>query len=193
VELLNIERYPTMELTPTQSEPSQSEPSQSGPRATRQSLRLLTAAGVILGMGFAGFFDGIVIHQVLQWHHMVTTIQPATSLSNLEVNTFWDGVFHVGTFALTIAGLILLWRAIQREGVPTSAQPLIGAVLIGAGSFNVIEGVIDHHLLAIHHVKSGVNQLAWDLGFLVVSVMLAIAGWVVLVRYQQTNYQQKEQ
>lgn len=172
-----------MELTPSQSEP----------RPIRQSLKLLVAAGVILGMGFAGFFDGIVIHQVLQWHHMVSTIRPATSLSNLEANTFWDGAFHLGTFVLTVIGLTLLWRAMQREGVPKSAQPLIGAVLIGAGSFNVIEGVIDHHLLAIHHVKSGVNQFGWDLGFLIVSVLLVIAGWVVLVNYQQTNYQQKEQ
>jgi uncharacterized membrane protein len=28
-------------------------------------------AGVILGLGLGGLIDGIVFHQVLQWHHMI--------------------------------------------------------------------------------------------------------------------------
>ncbi|MDX2215613.1 MAG: DUF2243 domain-containing protein [Oculatellaceae cyanobacterium bins.114] len=165
-------------------------PIDSKPVAERSNIKLLVAAGVVLGIAFAGFFDGIVIHQVLQWHHMVTSIRPATTLANLEANTFWDGVFHIGTFVFAITGLALLWRAI-RQGAPTSTQALIGAMLIGAGSFNLIEGLIDHHLLAIHHVKPGVHQLAWDLGFLVVSVALVTSGWIVLANFL-ANYQQKE-
>jgi hypothetical protein len=33
-----------------------------------------TEAGVFLGLGLGGFFDGIVLHQVLQWHHMVSLV-----------------------------------------------------------------------------------------------------------------------
>ena len=29
-------------------------------------------AGIVLGIGLGGFFDGIVLHQILQWHHMLT-------------------------------------------------------------------------------------------------------------------------
>lgn len=122
------------------------------------------AAGVFLGMGFAGFFDGIVLHQLLQWHHMLTSIRPATSTAGLEVNTFWDGLFHVGAYGLTATGLVLLWRA-SRRGEVLRSKALLGSLLIGAGSFNLIEGLIDHYLLGIHHVKSGPNQAAWDLGF----------------------------
>ncbi|MBD2460306.1 DUF2243 domain-containing protein [Oscillatoria sp. FACHB-1407] len=159
--------------------------------AVRSNIALLVAAGVVLGMAIAGFFDGIVIHQILQWHHMVTTIRPATDLTNLEINTFWDGVFHMGTSVLAVIGLTLLWRALRQESAPRSAQPLIGAGLIGAGSFNLIEGLIDHHLLAIHHVKPGVNQVAWDVGFLVVSAVLVVSGWVVLANFL-TNHQPGE-
>jgi uncharacterized membrane protein len=152
----------------------------SSPSPMLQSLTgLPIAAGVFLGMGFAGFFDGIVIHQILQWHHMLTSIRPATSVAGLEANTFWDGVFHVGAYALTATGLVLLWRSSQRgEQVRTGA--FVGSLLIGAGCFNLVEGLIDHHLLGIHHVKSGPNQLAWDVGFLSISAVLAIVGWLLL-------------
>lgn len=31
------------------------------------------AGGLLLGLGLGGFFDGIILHQVLQWHHMLTS------------------------------------------------------------------------------------------------------------------------
>ena len=51
------------------------------------------AAGILLGLGLGGFFDGIVLHQILQWHHMLTDAgYPATSVENLKINTFWDSL-----------------------------------------------------------------------------------------------------
>jgi uncharacterized membrane protein len=48
------------------------------------------SAGILFGLGLGGFFDGIVLHQVLQWRHMLTQAgYPATSFENLEINTFW--------------------------------------------------------------------------------------------------------
>ena len=142
--------------------------------------RLLIASGILLGMGFAGFFDGIVLHQILQWHHMLTSIQPATNIGNLELNTLWDGLFNATTYAMTVAGLVLLWRAGQRGNFVGVSKTFNGSLLIGAGSFNVIEGLINHHILGIHHVKSGPNQLAWDLGFLAIGAVLAVVGWILL-------------
>jgi uncharacterized membrane protein len=44
-------------------------------------------AGIFLGLGLGGFFDGIILHQVLQWHHMLTSAGfPANNLANLEFN-----------------------------------------------------------------------------------------------------------
>lgn len=143
------------------------------------------AAGVLLGMGAAAFFDGIVLHQILQWHHVVSSIKPLNTVANIELNTFWDGVFHVGASVLTVAGLILFWRATTNSKVPLSLNSFAGAFLIGAGCFDFLEGLINHQILGIHHVKPGQNQLAWDIGFLTLGVSLAVVGWLLLIRDRQ--------
>ena len=33
----------------------------------------LESAGVALGMGLGGFIDGIVLHQLLQWHNLFSS------------------------------------------------------------------------------------------------------------------------
>lgn len=147
-----------------------------------QGISLLIIAGVLLGCGFAGFFDGIVLHQILQWHHMVSSIRPTDSLADLEANTFWDGVFLVAATTITIIGIVLLWIAHKSDRLANSTRTLFGSILFGFGAFNLIEGLIDHHLLGIHHVKSGANQLYWDLGFLALNAVLASVGLLSLRR-----------
>jgi uncharacterized membrane protein len=149
---------------------------------TTQQGNLITA-GVLLGMGGAGFFDGIVLHQILQWHHMITSIKPTIGMSNLLANTFWDGLFHAGDYLLTVAGIVFLWRAASQPQTTLSLKTFVASLLIGAGGFNFIEGAIDHQILGIHHVKPGPNQLTWDIGFLVLGAFIAINGWILL----QTN------
>src|SRR5688572_21928132 len=106
----------------------------------------LVTAGIVLGIGMGGFFDGIVLHQILQWHHMVTTLYPPTTVENLELNTLLDGFFHAATYIFTAIGLVLLWRALRQNDMRLSAQVLIGAMLVGWGLFNLVEGIIDHHI-----------------------------------------------
>ena len=69
-------------------------------------------AGILLGVGFGGFVDGIVLHQILQWHHMLTSTgdHPATTVAGLEANTLWDGLFHVAAWLCAFAGVWLLRR-----------------------------------------------------------------------------------
>jgi uncharacterized membrane protein len=142
---------------------------------------LLVAAGLLIGAGLlAGFVDGILLHEILQWHHMITSVRPETTLSNLQANTLADGLFHLGTWTITVIGILLLWRAGGRRDVPWSPKIFGGSLLLGAGLFNAIEGLIDHQILGIHHVKPGPNQLAWDIGFLALGVVTALIGWIVL-------------
>ena len=75
----------------------------------------LRNAGILLGLGLGGFFDGIVLHQLLQWHHMVSSVDfysPET-VSGLRINTFADGLFHAVTYIFTVLGVTLLWRALR--------------------------------------------------------------------------------
>lgn len=141
----------------------------------------LLAAGVLLGTGLGGFVDGILLHQLLQWHNMLSSVVPPTDLVAMKVNMVWDGLFHSFTWVMTVVGLGLLWRAGQRPDVPWSTRTFVGALLIGWGLFNSIEGLIDHQWLGIHHVHPGEHQLAWDVGFLLLGVLL-IGGGGLLVR-----------
>ena len=71
----------------------------------------LIAAGLVLGVGLGGFVDGIVLHQLLQLHHMVSHRRSPTTIAGLEVNTFWDGVFHAFSWVAVAVGIGLLWSA----------------------------------------------------------------------------------
>jgi uncharacterized membrane protein len=133
--------------------------------------------GVLLGIGLGGFVDGIVLHQILQWHHMLTSAgYPADSVPNLALNTLFDGLFHASTWVAIAVGLVLLHRAIRR-GDRWSGARLLGGMCIGWGAFNIVEGIVDHHILGLHHVKeNAANVLAWDLGFLAFGAALVIVG-----------------
>lgn len=137
---------------------------------------------MLLGLGLGGFFDGIVLHQMLQWHHIATSAgYPADTLANLELNTLLDGLFHTSTYIMTAAGLALLWSGTRLPHVRWSTMLLTGGLLVGWGTFNVVEGIVDHHILGLHHVKEGsTNQLAWDLGFLAWGTVMLASGLAVM-------------
>lgn len=123
-------------------------------------------AALLLGIGLGGFVDGILLHQILQWHAMMSSVVPPLDLVAVKYNMVWDGVFHALTWATTLTGLILLFRAGTLRNVPWSKRLLAGCMIAGWGLFNLVEGLIDHQLLGIHHVRPGPHELAWDLGFL---------------------------
>lgn len=144
---------------------------------------LPVAAGILFGLGLGGFFDGIVLHQVLQWHHMLSSWYPITSLAALERNTLWDGIFHSTTYVFVVLGLFLLWRRAHRGRLRWSGLQMAGAVLAGWGLFNLVEGVVDHQILGVHHVNESVERsrwLAWDLGFLAWGAVMLMAGAALL-------------
>lgn len=152
-----------------------------GDRASATNCRPLVAAGVMLGAGLGGFLDGIVFHQILQWHNMLSARLPPDNLLDAKVNMFWDGVFHAGVWLMTVAGVALLFRAGRRADARWHAGLLGGGALLGWGVFNLVEGVIDHHLLKLHHVRDDLpDPAAADLLFLASGLVLVVAGaaWV---------------
>jgi len=78
---------------------------------------------------------------------------PDNTVANLKFNTLLDGLFHTSTYIFVAIGLTLLWRAARRTHVKWSGKMLTGTLLIGFGLFNLVEGIIDHHILGIHHVN----------------------------------------
>ena len=91
------------------------------------------------------------------------------------------GSFQAFLLSVVLAGLILLWHRRQGDGSDArSWRGVLGWALLGWGVFNIIEGVISHHLLEIHHVRPGPNQLAYDLGFLAFGAILVAIGWAMI-------------
>jgi uncharacterized membrane protein len=148
----------------------------------RRPLRRITGPGIVLGLALGGFVDGIVLHQVLQWHHMRTGDgalgeRSMKTVGGLEANTLADGLFHVGTWVLLLAGLFWLWQVVGRDGARWSPRELTGLLLAGWGIFDVVEGIVDHEILGIHHVRDDLGgPIAWDLGFLAFGALLVVAG-----------------
>jgi uncharacterized membrane protein len=141
-------------------------------------------AGVLFGIGLGGFFDGIALHQLLQWHHMLSSWYPVNTLENLELNTRWDGIFHSATYVFVLIGLFLLWRTAQRQPLYWSTKLLAGTMLIGFGLFNTTEGIVDHHLLGIHHVNETVPRAQWafwDIGFTLSGIVMMGIGCLLVI------------
>ncbi|NUQ76534.1 MAG: DUF2243 domain-containing protein [Polyangiaceae bacterium] len=134
------------------------------------------SSGILLGTGLGGFIDGIVLHQILQWHNMLSSVRPPIDLVSMKYNMVWDGLFHLFTWIMTAAGLARLWSAGLRPDVPWSTRTFVGSLFLGWGLFNAIEGVIDHQILGLHHVRPGEAQLAWDLGFIASGILMIAAG-----------------
>jgi uncharacterized membrane protein len=148
--------------------------------------RPLVAAGTLIGIGMGGFVDGIVFHQLLQLHNMLSAKFPTREVSaetlvvHLEINMFWDGIFHVLTWTMTAIGLALLWQAVRRPDVPLTTKAFVGSLSLGWGLFNLVEGIIDHHILHIHHVTEMSNHLIWDIVFLASGVLMIVLGVVMI-------------
>lgn len=150
---------------------------------------LLRTPGIVLGIGLGGFVDGIVLHQVLQWHHLLSSTDsdnigvryyPTDTVDGLRMNTLADGVFHVVTWLAVLVGLAMLYSRVTASPHRTWGSGVLrGWILVGWGAFNLVEGVLDHHILGIHHVRGGPHRLWWDLGFLALGAALIGAGWLL--------------
>jgi uncharacterized membrane protein len=127
-------------------------------------------AAVVLGIGIGGFLDGIVIHQLLGWHHMLSGWYPE---ENMRLMMVGDGLFHLLCLVFVLIGVALLNRR-----APLRERVLLGGILAGWGVFNLVEGVVDHQVLGLHHVRPGPDQLAYDLAFLASGLVLLVLGAV---------------
>lgn len=147
----------------------------------------LTTASMVLGIGLGGFMDGIILHQLLQVHEMLSNKIPATNYVGKSVNMFWDGVFHFYCLLVVIIGIVLLWKLLKRKNVSHAGTLLGGGLLSGWGIFNIVEGIIDHQLLQLHNViELSSNHAIGNYSFLGVSVIMIIIGYV-LIRYSKNH------
>ena len=149
--------------------------------------RTIAVPGILLGIGLGGILDGVVLHQLLQWHHLLTATgeHPATTVAGLEANTLADGAFHLVATTFLVAGVAMLWTRTRRP-LDVSWRSIVGYGALGWGLFNLVEGSIDHHLLELHHVREVADPLPYDLAFLAFGAVLVVGGWL-LARSDRTG------
>jgi uncharacterized membrane protein len=148
----------------------------------------LTTSSTVLGIGLGGFVDGIVLHQILQWHEMLSNKMPPTTLVTKSVNMFWDGIFHAFCLVVVVIGVILLWKMLWRQDIDRSGNLLAGGLLVGWGLFNIVEGLIDHHLLKLHNVREITDNVgAWNWGFIGLSVIMLLLGYALINKKRETG------
>jgi uncharacterized membrane protein len=130
-------------------------------------------AGVVLGVGLGGFADGIVLHQIAQWHNMGSAILPPMTIAAMSRNMTWT---------ITLIGVWMLRSASRLGDRPTAAMTFAGELFFGWGLFNLVEGVIDHHILQLHHVRDmPVHLPIYDRVFLAVGgVGFLLLGWLLM-------------
>lgn len=132
-------------------------------------------SGCLLGFAFGGFFDGILLHQVLQWHHLLSAVE-SEAVRDLRVQILADGLFHVVMYVVAAVGLWLLWAARREIAAPSSGRILLAGLLIGFGAWHVADAVLAHWMTGIHRIRMGTaHPLAWDLGWMFVFGIIPIA------------------
>ncbi|HEX2050875.1 MAG TPA: DUF2243 domain-containing protein [Actinomycetota bacterium] len=128
-------------------------------------------ACAVTGFAVGGLADGIVLHQILQWHHLWSARTPAATVDGLEANTLADGLFHAACLALLVAGIAML---ASRRVAPGS---LIAFGLVGWGYFHVVDQLVFHVALGAHHVRDdAASHAAYDWGFFAAGVAMIAVG-----------------
>ena len=129
-------------------------------------------SGVLAGVGLVSFVDEAVFHQLLHWHHFYDK-------STLELGLVSDGVFHAFGFFAIVAGLFL-FADVRRRG--TLRWPRwLGALLVGAGGFQLYDGLIQHKVLGLHQIRYQVDITPYDVTWNVAAVIMIGIGVALLV------------
>ena len=128
-------------------------------------------SGVLAGFGLAAFLDETIFHQILHWHHFYDK-------STMAVGLLSDGLFHAFGFTSMVVGLFLMADSLRRGGfIP---KRWWGALLLGAGGFQLYDGTIQHKLLRLHQIRYHVVIWPYDLTWNVLAVIMIIAGLMLM-------------
>lgn len=150
----------------------------SAPHISTATSSCNSLAAFLLGFSIGGFFDGILLHQILQWHHLLSGI--AGRAQDLRFQIVADGVFHAAMYVVMITGLILLWRKGHDRNL--AGRRVLAVACFGFASWHLIDTVLSHWLLGIHRIRmDSPNPLFWDIGWLLVfGLVPALIGYGLL-------------
>ncbi|WP_244094280.1 DUF2243 domain-containing protein [Jeotgalibacillus salarius] len=130
-------------------------------------------SGILFGIGLMVVIDEVIFHQLLQWHHLYDQ-------STTSVGIIADGLLTSFGFFAAVFGLFMF--ADLRKKSATRWKRWIGSVCLGAGGFQLFDGIISHKLLQIHQIRYGVDILPYDIAWNLFALALIIVGAVIVKR-----------
>ena len=154
------------------------------------SKRKSAISAILIGIGIAGLIDIIVFHAILQWHHTSSHKIIPNTMESLQMNILHDGVFLAFSLIITIFGIIFLWysqSSKDKDYFLSYKRSFIGLVFIGFGGFNTIEGIINHHILQMHHVIEVADPFMFDLTFLVIGGLVFLILGTIMLKSQKVK------
>ena len=131
-------------------------------------------AGVFCGVGVAGFVDETVFHQLLHWHHFWDG-------GSTDAGLVSDGLFHAGSWICLVAGLF--WFADQRRRATLVTRAWAAGILLGAGGFQLYDGLVQHLIFHLHQIRYGVNITPYNIAWNVLAGVILILGALLLRRH----------
>jgi uncharacterized membrane protein len=143
------------------------------------------AGPLLIGIGLGGLLHGIVFHQLLQWHNVLSSVVPPVDLAAMRVNVLAEGQYNVGALLVTLIGIVVMWARARRRLPMPSSREFTGSLLFGWGLINSAEAVLSHHVFRLHNLRGAADPLPWNIGFLVlggVGLML-LGAWVIRGRF----------
>jgi uncharacterized membrane protein len=156
-------------------------------KSSSASANSFRAAGFLLGFGLGGFIDAIVLHMLLQWHHLISSRVSMDTLAGLRVNVLADGAFSAGMWVFTVVGLGVLWRSMQQTPrLPLTTSAFVGWILIGWGGFQLFDSIFFHALLGLHHIRHVPNFIIYDVAFFLLGFGLIGVGYLMMRNQPKT-------
>ncbi|OLO27076.1 hypothetical protein BTR23_21070 [Alkalihalophilus pseudofirmus] len=132
-------------------------------------------SGILFGVGLIAFFDEVVFHQLLHWHHFY-------DLSTTSMGLISDGLFHAFSWFATIAGLFMFADLRRRNALWFTRW--WGGVFLGAGVFQLYDGIIQHKLMGIHQIRYVENVIVYDVVWNIFALAIIIVGIILINRTQ---------
>jgi len=135
--------------------------------------------GLLFGLGVVAFIDEVIFHQLLHWHHFYDK-------STASIGLVSDGLFHAFSFFATIGSAFLLADLHRKHGF--WLKRWLGGIFLGAGTFQLYDGIIQHKFMKLHQIRYNVNILPYDLVWNVLAAILIVIGIVLLIQTNQQKY-----
>jgi len=121
----------------------------------------------LFGLGFIAFIDEAVFHQLLHWHHFYDK-------STTDIGLVSDGLFHAFSWFATVGSLFMYANLRRRKGL--WPKRWLGGVFLGAGAFQLYDGLVQHKVMRLHQIRYDVDILIYDLIWNGVAVVLLAIG-----------------